>query len=183
MVFGVDRILLNGRILTVDGSFSTAEALAIQQGEIIAVGTNEEIQDLASGRTRVDDLGGATVLPGLIDAHNHMLSTSVGLTHVQLYDCRSIPEVLDRVAAAVAKAKPGELNHGSSGNGSPQHLAGARGDYSDAVPAGGPLHARGPLPTPIAARLDSTRTHLTGCRTLARCHPSGRSGRWTCRCS
>jgi predicted amidohydrolase YtcJ len=108
MPFGVDRILLNGRILTVDKSFSTEEAVAIQQGEIVATGSNEEISDLASGRTRVDDLGGAIVLPGLIDAHNHMLSTSVGLTQVQLYDCRSIPEILDRVAAAVAKAKPGE---------------------------------------------------------------------------
>jgi predicted amidohydrolase YtcJ len=108
MPFGVDRILLNGRILTVDESFSTVEAVAIQQGEIVATGSNDEISDYASGRTRVDDLGGATVLPGLIDAHNHMLSTSIGLTQVQLYDCRSIPEILDRVAAAAAKAKPGE---------------------------------------------------------------------------
>lgn len=108
MPFGVDRILLNGRILTVDGTFSTVEAVAIQQGEIIATGSSEEIGDYASGRTRVDNLGGATVLPGLIDAHNHMLSTSVGLTQVQLYDCRSIAEILDRVAAAAATAKPGE---------------------------------------------------------------------------
>jgi predicted amidohydrolase YtcJ len=108
MPFGVDRILLNGRILTVDGDFSTVEAVAIQHGEIVATGSNDEISDLATGRTRVDDLGGATALPGIIDAHNHMLSTSVGLTQVQLYDCRSIPEMLDRVAAAVAKAKPGE---------------------------------------------------------------------------
>jgi predicted amidohydrolase YtcJ len=108
MPFGVDRILLSGRILTVDGDFRVVEAVAIQQGEIVATGTNDEISEYASGRTRVDDLEGATVLPGLIDAHNHMLSTSVGLTQVQLYDCRSIPEVLDRVAAAVAKSKPGE---------------------------------------------------------------------------
>jgi predicted amidohydrolase YtcJ len=108
MPFGVDRILLNGRILTVDGDFSTVEAVAIQHGEIVATGSNDEISDLATGRTRVDDLGGVTALPGIIDAHNHMLSTSVGLTQVQLYDCRSIPEMLDRVAAAVAKAKPGE---------------------------------------------------------------------------
>ncbi len=108
MPFGVDRILLNGRILTVDNDFSTVEAVAIQQGEIVATGSNDEISDLATGRTKVDDLGGATVLPGLLDPHNHMLSTSVGLTQVQLYDCRSIPEVLDRVASAVASARPGE---------------------------------------------------------------------------
>jgi predicted amidohydrolase YtcJ len=108
MPFGVDRVLLNGRILTVDAAFSSVEAVAIQNGRIVATGTSDEISDLASGRTRVDDLDGATVLPGLIDAHNHLLSTSVGLTQVQLYDCRSIPEILDRVAAAVAKAGPGE---------------------------------------------------------------------------
>lgn len=108
MPFGVDRILLNGQILTVDDAFSMVEAVAIQQGEIIAAGSNDEISDLATGRTNVDDLNGATVLPGLIDPHNHMLSSSVGLTQVQLYDCRSIPEILDRVAAAVASARPGE---------------------------------------------------------------------------
>jgi predicted amidohydrolase YtcJ len=108
MAFGVDRIIVKGRILTVDESFSVAEAVAIQQGELVAVGSNDEIQHLATGRTRVDDLGGATVLPGMIDAHNHMLSTGVGLSQIQLYDCRSIPEILDRVAAAVASARPGE---------------------------------------------------------------------------
>jgi predicted amidohydrolase YtcJ len=108
MPFSVDYILLNGRILTVDPDFSVVEAVAIQGERIVATGTNDDISDLASGRTRVDDLGGVTVLPGLIDAHNHLLSTSVGLTQVQLYDCRSIPEILDRVAAAVAQAKPGE---------------------------------------------------------------------------
>lgn len=108
MPFGVDRILINGRILTVDPGFNVVEAVAMQGDRIVAIGTNDEIGDLSSGRTRVDDLGGATVLPGLIDAHNHLLSTSVGLTQVQLYDCRSIPEILDRVAAAVAQAKPGE---------------------------------------------------------------------------
>jgi predicted amidohydrolase YtcJ len=108
MPFGVDQIAINGRFLTVDSDFSSAEAVAIQGDEFVAVGSRAEIEDLATGRTRVHDLQGATVLPGLIDAHNHMLSTSVGLTQVQLYDCRSIAEILDRVAAAVAEAKPGE---------------------------------------------------------------------------
>ena len=51
------------------------------------------------GGTQVEDLGGATVVPGLIDAHNHLLSTGLMLGQVQLYDCRSIGEVLERVAA------------------------------------------------------------------------------------
>jgi predicted amidohydrolase YtcJ len=108
MAYAVDRVLLNGNILTVDPSFSAVEAVAINDGKFVATGSNDEIRDLASDRTKVDDLGGATVMPGIIDAHNHMLSTSIGLSQVQLYDCRSIQEVLDRVAVAVARSKPGE---------------------------------------------------------------------------
>jgi predicted amidohydrolase YtcJ len=108
MAYGVDRVLVNGRILTVDPTFSTVEAVAIQTGRFVATGSNDEMTELASDRTVIEDLGGATVLPGLIDAHNHMLSTSIGLSQVQLYDCRSIREVLDRVSAAAAKARPGE---------------------------------------------------------------------------
>jgi predicted amidohydrolase YtcJ len=108
MPYGVDRIAVNGRIYTVDRAFSAVEAVAIHAGRIVATGTNDAIRELAGPDTQIDDLGGASVLPGLIDAHNHMLSTSIGLTQVQLYDCRTIQEVLDRVAAAAAKAKPGE---------------------------------------------------------------------------
>ncbi len=105
---GIDRILLNGRIVTVDGAFSVAEAVAIRDGRIAAVGTNSEIRALAGPRTAVDDLGGSVTLPGLIDAHNHLLSTSQVLQQLQLYDCRSIPEILDRVAQRVRTTLPGE---------------------------------------------------------------------------
>lgn len=104
----IDRILLNGRIVTGDDAFSIAEAVAIRDGRVVAVGSNDEIRGLASSATATDDLGHATVLPGLIDAHNHLLSTSQVLQQIQLYDCRSIPEILDRVAARVRLAQPGE---------------------------------------------------------------------------
>ncbi|UCD38619.1 MAG: amidohydrolase, partial [Fidelibacterota bacterium] len=66
-----DHILVNGKIVTVDTSFSIAEAVAIQKGEFVAVGSSHDIEELAGGSTIRTDLKGRTVLPGLIDAHLH----------------------------------------------------------------------------------------------------------------
>ncbi|MDQ6602648.1 MAG: amidohydrolase [Chloroflexota bacterium] len=104
----VDRILTNGRFITVDARFSIAEAVAIADERIVAVGPAAEIAPLAHPATRIDDLGGATVLPGLIDAHTHMLSVGALLRNVQLYDCRSIDEILARVRERAATTAPGE---------------------------------------------------------------------------
>lgn len=68
-----DRILLNGRILTVDADFSVAEALAIRGDRIMAVGSAEDISVLQGPQTSIIDLAGRTVVPGLIDNHNHFV--------------------------------------------------------------------------------------------------------------
>lgn len=103
-----DQILVNGRILTIDARFSEVEAVAIQAGRFIATGSNEEIRALAGPDTVTVDLQGATALPGLIDAHNHLMNTGMVLQQIQLYDCRSLAEVLGRLEARVRVAKPGE---------------------------------------------------------------------------
>ncbi len=66
-----DRVLLNGNILTVDAKDSVAQALAIRDGKIIAVGSNEDIAALVGPDTDQIDLDGLTVTPGLMDAHAH----------------------------------------------------------------------------------------------------------------
>ncbi|MGA7670918.1 MAG: amidohydrolase [Nitrolancea sp.] len=104
----VDHVLLNGKIITVDHNFTIAEAVAIRDSRIAAVGTTSEISSLAGSHTRVDDMGGGVVLPGIIDSHNHLLSTSQVLQQIQLYDCRSIGEILERVAERARTARPGE---------------------------------------------------------------------------
>ncbi len=73
-----DLVLLNGKIVTVDPRSSIAQAVAIQQGKFVAVGTNGQVQAYVGPATRVIDLHGRAVLPGLVDSHIHAIRA--GLT-------------------------------------------------------------------------------------------------------
>src|SRR5262245_9572485 len=68
-----DTILVNGKILTVDDRFTIAQALAIKDGRIVAVGRSADIRKLAGAETKVVDVRGRTVIPGLIDNHSHWI--------------------------------------------------------------------------------------------------------------
>ena len=101
-----DLILHHGKILTVDSHDSIVEALAISGGKIIAVGTNAQIQPLATSATRVIDLHGRTATPGLIDTHGHFADGSASeLFGVTLSDASSIDEILRRVRTRAATLK------------------------------------------------------------------------------
>src|SRR5712671_4727137 len=89
-----DLILLNGKIVTVDQNFTIAQALAIKKGKIIAVGSNKEIRGLANKQTKIIDLKGKTVIPGLIDAHAHPESASVSELDQEIPDIHTIGELL-----------------------------------------------------------------------------------------
>lgn len=67
-----DLILYNAKVLTADANFSVAEAVAIKDGKVVAVGNNTEILSRATAQTRRLDLKGRTVIPGLIDTHAHL---------------------------------------------------------------------------------------------------------------
>src|SRR5262245_19852038 len=103
-----DAIFTNGKVLTVDAGFTVAEALAVRDGRVLATGTSGEITGLAGAGTQRVDLEGRTVVPGMIDAHCHMLATGLLLGNVGLHDCRSVREVLSRVAARAAATPPGQ---------------------------------------------------------------------------
>jgi predicted amidohydrolase YtcJ len=85
----------------------TVSAVAVFQGRIAALG-GDELRELAGPGTAVEELEGATVIPGLVDAHNHLMHTGGVLSQVQLYDCRSLGEVQERVAERVRETQPGE---------------------------------------------------------------------------
>jgi predicted amidohydrolase YtcJ len=106
-------ILFHGRILTVDARDSIAQALAIRDGKIIAVGSDADILRLADAATRRIDLHGQTATPGLIDSHAHIADAGVEeLYHVHLSDAGSVAEVVRRVRAGIAALKPGEWLQG-----------------------------------------------------------------------
>lgn len=67
-----DTIFYNGKIVTIDPAFSLAEAVAVKDGKILAVGSDQEILKLAHGQTERIDLKKRTVLPGINDAHIHL---------------------------------------------------------------------------------------------------------------
>jgi predicted amidohydrolase YtcJ len=106
-----DLVLTNGRIITVDPSDSIAEAIAIKGDKIAAVGSNKTIRKLIGKDTRVIDLKGQTVTPGLIDAHCHFASGGVGMLYildVGFPGVRKIADVKEKLRAKVRTMKPGE---------------------------------------------------------------------------
>ncbi len=103
-----DLLLTGGTIHTVDAHDRTATAVAIKDGRIVGVGLDDEMRALAGMGTTEEPLDGRIVIPGIVDAHNHLLFTGFLLQEIQLYDCRSIAEVVERVQRAVQRAKPGD---------------------------------------------------------------------------
>jgi predicted amidohydrolase YtcJ len=72
-----DVVLVNGKIITVDGQFTIAQAVAVRGERVVAVGTNQEITRLAGPATRRIDLRGRSVVPGFIDNHAHFMEEGV----------------------------------------------------------------------------------------------------------
>jgi len=131
-----DLILYNGNFWTVDARPPRAQAVAISDGRFLAVGSNEEVLALASGRAKKLDLGGNTVLPGFIDAHTH--PAEAGLDHLRMVDCdlRSIADIVSALRKRAAQTPPGEWVLGfkyddtKTSDGRPLNLA----DLDSAVP-------------------------------------------------
>jgi predicted amidohydrolase YtcJ len=105
-----DLALINGKIITVDSEFSLAEAIAVKNGRIQLVGTTKKVKELVGSETKVIDLEGKTVMPGLYDSHLHLVGTGSAL---EMINCRtppmmSIEDLKKAVAEKVKDAEPGE---------------------------------------------------------------------------
>lgn len=102
------HIFHHGKIITVDPQFHVVEAIAIRDGHIVATGTNADITRLAGGETEQVDLGGKTVLPGLIDSHVHAPDAAMYEFEGTVPDMNSIDDVLAYLRGRAEKTQPGD---------------------------------------------------------------------------
>ena len=107
-----DSLYINGNIYTVDEDFSTATTMAVKGDRILYVGDQAGAEAYVGAGTEITDLGGKTVLPGLIEGHMHV--SNLGENHLKL-DCyfKSKEDILEMVRQAAKEAEPGEWIQGS----------------------------------------------------------------------
>ncbi len=111
-----DLALLHGRIHTLDAHRTIAEAVAIKDGHIVALGGDDEIEDLAAGHTQRIGLGGRVVIPGIFDSHNHLMEVGAKLADVRLDECESPEQMMELVRERARNTPPGEWIIGQGWN-------------------------------------------------------------------
>jgi predicted amidohydrolase YtcJ len=97
-----DLIVHHGKVVTVDPAFSVRQALAVKDGKLLAVGTDQEVLRHRGPRTQVIDLGGNTVLPGLMDSHVHPNGAAMFEFDHPAPDMETVQDVLDYIKSRAA---------------------------------------------------------------------------------
>lgn len=103
-----DLVLRNGRVITVDDRLPEAQALASHGGRIVALGSNADIARYIGPATRVIELGGQIAIPGFIEGHGHFTGIGENRVNLDLMSTTSWDQIVQMVAQAVERAKPGE---------------------------------------------------------------------------
>lgn len=106
-----DTVLKNGNVLTINKAFDIAESVAIKNGRIVYVGSNENVKEWVGNNTEIYDLKGNSLLPGFIDSHVHFNNTgfkSCYITDISSESVNSISEIRELVKNAVKNASPGD---------------------------------------------------------------------------
>jgi predicted amidohydrolase YtcJ len=107
-----DLVLRGGQVLTLDAGSPRASAVAVRGSKVVEVGPDEAVERWIGADTRVVELGGRTVVPGLVDSHMHLAGLGARRFGIDLVGTSSLEEVKQRVAAVVARARPGEWVRG-----------------------------------------------------------------------
>ena len=108
-----DTVFMNGNIYTANESNPHAEAVAINHDCITAVGSNNEIKKFIGSQTRVINLKGMTMLPGLTDSHAHFIQVGEREMTFNLENTKSLDDLLTKVKEKTTKTNPGEWITGS----------------------------------------------------------------------
>jgi predicted amidohydrolase YtcJ len=103
-----DMVLHNGRVVTVDDSLPEAQAVAVRGYQILAVGSNDEIDRYIGPGTEVIDLAGRLMIPGFIESHGHYMSLGQSKMILDLTTAKNFDDIVASVQGAVAQAKPGD---------------------------------------------------------------------------
>ncbi|MGE5813721.1 MAG: amidohydrolase, partial [Acidobacteriota bacterium] len=103
-----DLIMQNARIYTVNTTQPVAEAVAVRGDRIMRVGRSADVLALRGPATRVIDLQGATVVPGLTDAHGYFIGLGQSLQRLDFRGTTSYDQIVEMVRKAAAQARPGE---------------------------------------------------------------------------
>jgi predicted amidohydrolase YtcJ len=103
-----DLVLKNGKVITIDAGFTIVQAIAIAGDRVVGVGPDAAMAAHTVPETRVVDLKGKTVIPGLIDGHAHMDREGLKKIYPSLGRVRSIRDIQDRIAELARAAKPGD---------------------------------------------------------------------------
>src|SRR5438067_2576449 len=103
-----DLVFTNGDIYTVNDKQAHAEAVAVKGGRIVFVGSNAAAKQYQGSNTRVVDLHGATVVPGMTDAHYHFIGVGQREMNLNLEGITNLEDFLAKVKVRVAQAKPDE---------------------------------------------------------------------------
>jgi predicted amidohydrolase YtcJ len=101
-------VLKNGKIVTVDESMPEAEAVAVRDDVIVAVGSDKEIAAYIGADTQVIDLEGKLAIPGFVESHGHFTSIGRAKMQLDLMNVKNWDEIIDSVAEAAKDAEPGE---------------------------------------------------------------------------
>jgi predicted amidohydrolase YtcJ len=103
-----DLVLINGKVVTLDTAFTIANAIAIKGDIILAVGGNKDIKALAGTATKIIDLEGKCVIPGLIDAHTHLDGAALSELHQTIPAVTNVGDVLNAVSEKTKTLPPGD---------------------------------------------------------------------------
>lgn len=107
-----DLVLMGGNVVTMNPSAPRAQAVAVLNGKIIAVGSDEDIKALKGPTTVSFNMKGRTILPGFIDAHAHILDVGKASRQIDLRGLAGILEMREKLAVKIAGAKPGDWIEG-----------------------------------------------------------------------